>query len=109
MKVYYFHTLKVLWDSKDEIKMYYGMSRVKKQLSGKRSIERIEIFFCHTWLFGNLVKVTKYPNFFLQTLFETYRRYGHKSLCNIYLMKEPSCKYMKMLDKIQLCLGGLKV
>ena len=45
MKVYYFHTLKVLWDSKDEIKMYYGMSRVKKQLSGKRSIERIEIFF----------------------------------------------------------------
>ena len=60
-------------------------------------------------MLGNLVKVTKYPNFFLQTLFETYRRYGHKSLCNINLMKEPSCKYMKMLDKIQLCLGGLKV
>ena len=48
MKLYYFHTLKALWDGKDEIKMYYVMSRVKKQLSGKRSIERIELLFCHT-------------------------------------------------------------
>ena len=35
MKVY---TLKALWDGQGKIKMYYGMSRVKKQLSGKRSI-----------------------------------------------------------------------
>ena len=38
-KLYYFHTLKALWDGQGKIKMYYGMSRVKKQLSGKRSIE----------------------------------------------------------------------
>ena len=35
MKLYYFHTLKGLWDGQGKIKMYYGMSRVKKQLSGK--------------------------------------------------------------------------
>ena len=29
MKLYYFHTLKVLWDGQGKIRMYYGMSRVK--------------------------------------------------------------------------------
>ena len=38
MKLYYFYTLKALWDGQDKTKMYYGMSKVKKQLSGKRSI-----------------------------------------------------------------------
>ena len=38
MKLYYFNTLKALWDGQGKIKMYYGMSRVKKQLSGKRHI-----------------------------------------------------------------------
>ena len=38
MKLYYFYTLKALWDGQSKIKMHYGMSRVKKQLSGKRSI-----------------------------------------------------------------------
>ena len=38
MKLYYFHTLKALRDGQGKSKMYYGMSRVKKQLSGKRSI-----------------------------------------------------------------------
>ena len=38
MKVYYFYTLKALWGSQGKIKMYYGMSKVKKQLPGKRSI-----------------------------------------------------------------------
>ena len=37
-KLYYFYALKALWDGQGEIKMYYGMSRVKKQLSGKTSI-----------------------------------------------------------------------
>ena len=41
MKLYYFYTLKALWNSQGKIKMYYGMTRVKKQLSGKRSIEKI--------------------------------------------------------------------
>ena len=44
MKLYYFHTLKALWDGQGKIKMYYGMSRVKKQLSGKRSILKHIIF-----------------------------------------------------------------
>ena len=39
MKPYYFYTLKGLWDDQGGIKMYYGISRIKKQLSGKRSIE----------------------------------------------------------------------
>ena len=35
MKLYYFYTLKGLWGDQGKIKMHYGMSRVKKQLSGK--------------------------------------------------------------------------
>ena len=35
MKLYYFHTFKALWNDQGKIKMYYGMSSVKKQLSGK--------------------------------------------------------------------------
>ena len=38
MKSYYFYTLKALRDGRGKIKLYYGMSRVKKQLSGKSSI-----------------------------------------------------------------------
>ena len=38
MKLYYFHTLKALWHGQGKIKMSYGMSRVKKKLSGKRYI-----------------------------------------------------------------------
>ena len=37
MKLYYFYTLKALCDDQGKIKMYYGRSRVKKELSGKRS------------------------------------------------------------------------
>ena len=40
MKLYYFHTLKSLWDSQGKAKMYYGMSRIEKQLSGKNSIRQ---------------------------------------------------------------------
>ena len=40
MKLYYFYTLKALWDGQGKIKMYYGLSRFKKQLLGKRSIGR---------------------------------------------------------------------
>ena len=36
--LYYFHTLKALWDVQGKIKIYYRMSRLKKQLSRKRSI-----------------------------------------------------------------------
>ena len=43
MKLYYFHILKALWDDQGKIKIFYGMSRVKKQLSRKRSIEKILI------------------------------------------------------------------
>ena len=38
MKIYYFYTLKALWDGQGKIKMYYEISKVKRQLSGKRSI-----------------------------------------------------------------------
>ena len=38
IKLYYFYTLKALWDSQGKIKMYYGMSRVKKQISKKSYI-----------------------------------------------------------------------
>ena len=38
MKFYYFHTVKAVWDSQGKVKVYYTMSSVKKQLSGKRSI-----------------------------------------------------------------------
>ena len=38
MKFYYFHTVKAVWDSQGKSKLYYTVSSVKKQLSGKRSI-----------------------------------------------------------------------
>ena len=38
MKFYFFHTVKTVWDSQGKSKMYYTVSSVKKQLSGKRSI-----------------------------------------------------------------------
>ena len=38
MKLYYFYTLKALWDGQGKTEMYYGMPGVKKQLSGKVSI-----------------------------------------------------------------------
>ena len=38
MKLYCFYTLKALWDGQGKIEMYYGVPRVKRQLSGKRSI-----------------------------------------------------------------------
>ena len=34
MKLYYFYTLKALWDGKGKIKMYHGMSRIKKRENG---------------------------------------------------------------------------
>ena len=33
MKLYYFHTSKALWDGQGKIKMCYGITTVKKQLS----------------------------------------------------------------------------
>ena len=38
MKRYCFYTSTALWDGQGKIKMYYGMSRVTKQLLGRRSI-----------------------------------------------------------------------
>ena len=46
MKLYYFYNLKALWDSQGKIKMYYGISRVKKQQLGKRSI-KLENYIIH--------------------------------------------------------------
>ena len=43
MKLYYFYTLKGLWDGQGKIKMYYWMSRVKYQLSGKRYIANFAV------------------------------------------------------------------
>ena len=42
MKLYY---LKAPWDDQGKIKMYYGMSRVKKQLSEKTSIPQSNLCF----------------------------------------------------------------
>ena len=44
IKLYYFHALKGLWDGQCKIKMYYGISRVKKKLSGKGSIRSFHMF-----------------------------------------------------------------
>ena len=44
MKLNYFYTLKALWDGQSKIKMHYGMSRVKKHPSGKRSALFIQVF-----------------------------------------------------------------
>ena len=38
MNFYFFYTLKALWDDQGKITIYYEMSKVKTQLSGKWSI-----------------------------------------------------------------------
>ena len=38
MKLYYFYALKALWDGQGNIKMYYGMTRVKKAAIGKKGL-----------------------------------------------------------------------
>ena len=43
IKLYYFYALIALWDGQAKIKMYCRISRVKKQLSGKRSIKRFNV------------------------------------------------------------------
>ena len=40
IKRYYFYTLKALWDGQAKIKMCYGICKVKKKPSGKRSIKQ---------------------------------------------------------------------
>ena len=60
MKLYYFYTLKALWDGQGKIKMYYGMFRVKKQLSGKRPISPKKYWsILHSFL--NKRKIPKIP------------------------------------------------
>ena len=62
MKLYSFYTLKAMWDGQGKIKMYYGMSRVKKQLSGKSSIVSMlfSLLFYDYWEYQNYVKKTKH-------------------------------------------------
>ena len=43
MELYYFHTLKALWDGQGKIRMYYGMSKVRKQLSGKSLLLKLPV------------------------------------------------------------------
>ena len=43
MELYYFHTLKALWDGQGKIRMYYRMSRVRKQLSGKSLLLKLPV------------------------------------------------------------------
>ena len=57
MKLYYFHTLKALWDGQGKIKMYYDMPRVKKQLSRKH--------FIATYPFSFFTKMLKPLQFFI--------------------------------------------
>ena len=68
IKLYYFHTLKALWDDQGKIEMYYGMSRVKKQLLRKTSIEPT---FIHTFSLkrGAIKKVFKSIGFFFSVKF----------------------------------------
>ena len=57
IKLYYFYTLKALWDSYSKIKVYYGMSGVKKQLSRKRSI--VSLLICNYPLLKDISFNTK--------------------------------------------------
>ena len=66
MKLYYLYTLKALWDGQGKIKMYYGMSRVKKKLSGKRSIRNYRSFWDimkHLWIVGRKYSLPKLVGF----------------------------------------------
>ena len=54
MKLNYFYTLKALWDGQGKIQMYYEMARVKKQLSGKRSIAIFAQDVIRPWLLSSI-------------------------------------------------------
>ena len=76
-----------MWDGQGKIKIYYGMSKVRKQLSGKRSIygtikaagnfkSRIWMFWCgqssyqslHHWLILIMIMTKLHQGFFLSIL-----------------------------------------
>ena len=59
-KIMKLYDLKALWDGQDNIKMYYGMSRVEKQLSGKRSIGSDS---CNSWSHSKLFWTFQPPTF----------------------------------------------
>ena len=61
VKLYCFHTLKALWNGQGKIKIYYGMSRVKKQPSGKRFIKDFRRSIKETALARHFIKVTVRP------------------------------------------------
>ena len=58
MKLYYFYALKALQDGQGKIKRYYGICRVKKQLSRKMSIEE-ELYAVEVDGIGNLVDLLR--------------------------------------------------
>ena len=58
MKLYYFYILKALQDGQGKIKRYYGICRVKKQLSRKTSIEE-ELYDVKVNGIGNLVDLPR--------------------------------------------------
>ena len=70
MKLYYFHALKGLWGGQGKIKMYYGVSRVKKQLSGKGLLTHSKIVMwsnfqvCDDWFGGVMFMFTAKFNAF---------------------------------------------
>ena len=43
MKLYYFYTLKALWDGQGKIKMYYGMSRLKGSCREKGPLQHYSL------------------------------------------------------------------
>ena len=54
MKLYHFNTLKAPWDGQGKFKMYYGMSRVKKQLLEKGLLSYIKYNkFTRMFFFGS--------------------------------------------------------
>ena len=45
MKLYYFYTLKALWDSQGKIRMHYGCPGLKSSYQEKGLLRRYKLFY----------------------------------------------------------------
>ena len=94
IKFYYLRTLNALWNGQGNIKMYYGMSRVEKQLSGKRSIA---VYFTPNVFWSNwlILKFIKFINLNIETVrnFElvTFLYMSKRKILNIFAFGQMIC------------------
>ena len=103
MKLYCFYTLKALWDGQGKIEMYYGMPRVKRQLSGKK-VYFSTGFGYGQWIWHNICFITVYMHsVFIQWNCLIFTEVKISSSHQRCFIKKPAVLFKKRLAQIFSC------